>query len=89
MNEFEKRMGKGLVMVGEPHECGWYAEGDYVDPDDYYVVDTEVVIPQEKILKVLAEAAKEFPFRGFKVYNTLIFEERALKWFDKWFGEKK
>lgn len=61
MSEFMKRLGKGLVKVGEPHESGWYEEEGYSEDADYLVVDDVVMIPKSKVLEVLTQVLNAFP----------------------------
>lgn len=64
IGEFKKRikskLGKGLVMVGEPNEVGWYEEEEgYKDPDDFFVMDEMVVYSKKDIEKAYAETLRE------------------------------
>jgi hypothetical protein len=89
--ELKKRIGKGKVMVGEPYEGGWYEDEGFVDPNDYLIVDDEIVVPKEKVFKILDEVKAEFPeiakvrVEGESVEVLPISE--AITWFKKWFGE--
>ena len=89
-NQAEKKLGKGLVKVGEPCECGWYEDEGYYDPRGFLVVDDAVVILKKKALKVVGEMRRNFKsaiLETASANKNLADLTPLLECYKEWFGE--
>ena len=92
---FKKRFTKGLVMVGQPNEVGWYEQEGYKDKQDDLIVDETVVLKKETVLKAIDEAKKEFEVlipietkKGMYMGSASLIDSSIVwKKIKKWFGE--
>ena len=76
-----------MVKVGAPCECGWYEGEGYKDPDNFLIVDEEVMVSKEEVFKVLDEAKQEFYLAIEHLKNRGVESPYLEAVIEKWFGQ--